>query len=171
MTGAGPRGPGRGEGGGCAAAHFPDAAALTAGGRAAEGYGAAPPASRVLRIALRATALRAAPDPGDRCGPSARQYGQAPACPARGAARPCPGGGRSPGTGKEPRPAPVGKSNGTDVRIVRTKAKITRNRYEEVSTVLGEPRRPLGAAADPAQPDPAHPRPVPPAMDPRAITK
>jgi hypothetical protein len=33
------------------------------------GYGAAPPASRVLRIALRATALRAALDPGDLGGP------------------------------------------------------------------------------------------------------
>jgi hypothetical protein len=41
------------------------------------GYGAAPPASRVLRIALRATALRAALDPGDPCGPAGRKHGQA----------------------------------------------------------------------------------------------
>jgi hypothetical protein len=40
---------------------------ISQAGRA--GYGAAPPASRVLRIALRATALRAALDPGDHCGP------------------------------------------------------------------------------------------------------
>jgi hypothetical protein len=41
---------------------------LISGARRA-GYGAAPPASRVLRIALRATALRAALDPGDLGGP------------------------------------------------------------------------------------------------------
>jgi hypothetical protein len=48
-------------------------------------YGAAPPASRLLRIAG-ATALRAGPDPGDRCGPSARKHGQARPAPrtARG---------------------------------------------------------------------------------------
>jgi hypothetical protein len=40
---------------------------------ARSGYGAAPPASRVLRIALRATALRAALDPGDRYGPAGRK--------------------------------------------------------------------------------------------------
>ena len=39
------------EGGGFAAAHPQKAAALRAGGRAAQGYGAAPPASRLLRIA------------------------------------------------------------------------------------------------------------------------
>ncbi len=61
MTAAGPlRGPQRPEGGGFAAAVFPVRRA---------GYGAAPPASRVLRIALRATALRAALDPGDLGGP------------------------------------------------------------------------------------------------------
>jgi hypothetical protein len=48
------------EGGGFAAAHFRARRA---------GYGAAPPAPRVLRIALRATALRAALGPGDHCGP------------------------------------------------------------------------------------------------------
>ena len=47
------------------------------------GYGAAPPASRVLRIALRATALRAAPDSGDLGGPPGRKQGQARACPSR----------------------------------------------------------------------------------------
>jgi len=45
------RGPGR-EGGGSAAAHFPGkAAAPGRGARAARGYGAAPPASRLLRTA------------------------------------------------------------------------------------------------------------------------
>jgi len=37
------------------------------------GYGAAPPASRVLRIALRATALRAALDAGDLGGPCGQE--------------------------------------------------------------------------------------------------
>ena len=61
------------------------AAARQAGGRAARGYGAAPPASRLLRIAG-ATALRAGLDPGALCDPSARKYGQAqPAPPGRGA--------------------------------------------------------------------------------------
>jgi hypothetical protein len=46
-------------------------AALIAG-RAARAYGAAPPASRLLRIAD-ATALRAGLDPGDLCGPSGRK--------------------------------------------------------------------------------------------------
>jgi hypothetical protein len=54
------RGPDSPEGGGFAAAHLLARRA---------GYGAAPPASRVLRIALRATALRAALDPGDLGGP------------------------------------------------------------------------------------------------------
>ena len=54
------RGPKSAEGGGFAAALFRARRA---------GYGAAPPASRVLRIALRATALRAALDPGDLGGP------------------------------------------------------------------------------------------------------
>jgi len=70
-------------GGGCAAAHLPERRA---------GYGAAPPASRLLRIAD-ATALRAGLDPGDLCGPAGRMHGQAQACPrrTRGApARPAP---------------------------------------------------------------------------------
>ena len=37
-----------------------------------------------------AAALRAGLDPGDLCDPSGRKYGQAPACPAQGAARPEP---------------------------------------------------------------------------------
>ncbi len=57
------------------------------------GYGAAPPASRVLRIALRATALRAALDPGDHCGPlGAGRAGRPRPAPALRAARK-PGGG------------------------------------------------------------------------------
>ena len=73
------------------------AAVHRAGGRAARGYGAAPPASRLLRIAS-ATALRAGLDPGDLCGPSARKYGQAQPAPPDGAARlmsPCPRGTRN----------------------------------------------------------------------------
>ena len=51
------------------------------------GYGPAPPASRLLRIAD-ATALRAGPDPGDLCGPPGRKRGQAmPAPPGRAAHR------------------------------------------------------------------------------------
>jgi hypothetical protein len=67
------RGPKSPEGGGFAAAHFPARRAC---------YGAAPPAPRVLRIALRATALRAALGPGDHCGPWARKSGQARPAPA-----------------------------------------------------------------------------------------
>jgi len=43
-------------------------------------------------------------DPGDHCGPSGRKHGQAPACPALGAARPvspCPAHKRTPGTEDE----------------------------------------------------------------------
>jgi len=58
------------------------------------GYGAAPPASRVLRIALRATALRAALDPGDLGGPwrQEERAGQGPAPPGArlGTQAPCP---------------------------------------------------------------------------------
>jgi len=49
------------EGGGFAAAHLPARRAC---------YGAAPPASTVLRIPLRGTRLRRAVDPGDLCQPS-----------------------------------------------------------------------------------------------------
>jgi len=75
------------EGGGFAAAHLHHKGCrAVAGGRAARGYGAAPPASRLLRTAARRPA--AGPDPGDLCGPSSRKYRQAPACPTQGAARP-----------------------------------------------------------------------------------
>ena len=75
------------EGGGFATAHFPARRAR---------YGAAPPAPRVRRIALRSTALRAALDPGDHYAPGARKTGQAQTCPrdARGAQ---PRRGRAPG--------------------------------------------------------------------------
>ena len=78
------RGPKSAEGGGFAAAHLPARRA---------GYGAAPPASRVLRIALRATALRAALDPGDHCGPWEQEERAGPGLPPRCARRANPGGG------------------------------------------------------------------------------
>jgi hypothetical protein len=73
VTAAGPLPWASGNGGGCAAADL-----LVP----AKGYRAAPPASSVLRIALRATALRAALDPGDLCSPAARGTRAGPACPA-----------------------------------------------------------------------------------------
>ena len=82
MTATSPlRGPKSIEGGGFAAAHFRARRA---------GYGAAPPASRVLRIALRATALRAALDPGDRCGPWGQEERAGPGLPPRYARRETP---------------------------------------------------------------------------------
>ena len=74
-------GQGKDQGGGCAAAALPVPRAR---------YGAAPPASRLLRIAD-ATALRAGLDPGDLCGPSGRKHGQARPAPA---AREAPQGAR-----------------------------------------------------------------------------
>ena len=113
------------EGGGFAAAVLHHrAAAFQAGGRAARGYGAAPPASRLLRTAARRPA--AGPDPGDLCGPSDRKYGQAPACPTpgRGASSgPCPARKRTPGNEMNWR------------SIVRRSREITRIGYEEASTV------------------------------------
>ena len=79
---------------------FPVRCAPVAGGRAAQGYGAAPPASRLLRIACGDDPCGAGLDPGDHCGPSGRKHGQALACPARGAARPvspCPAHKLTPG--------------------------------------------------------------------------
>ena len=72
------RGPKSPKGGGFAAAHFLARRA---------GYGAAPPAPRVLRIALRATALRAALDPGDHCGPRGQEERAGPGLPPRCARR------------------------------------------------------------------------------------
>src|SRR6266853_1939601 len=73
------RGPKSPQGGGFAATHFLARRA---------GYGAAPPAPRVLRIALRATALRAALDPGDLGGPWRQEERSGPGpAPARRAAR------------------------------------------------------------------------------------
>jgi hypothetical protein len=72
------RGPKSTEGGGFAAAHIPARRA---------GYGAAPPAPRVLRIALRATALRAALDPGDHYGPWGQEERAGPGLPTRCAMR------------------------------------------------------------------------------------
>ena len=72
------------EGGGFAAAHLPARRAC---------YGAAPPASRVLRIPLRGTRLRRALDPGDRCGPWEQEERAGPGLPPRCARRAKPGGG------------------------------------------------------------------------------
>ena len=76
------------EGGGCAA---PDnqqmRCAPVAGGVPREGTGPFLRPQGCRRIALRATALRAALDPGDLYGPWAGKSGQAQACPSRGAAR------------------------------------------------------------------------------------
>jgi hypothetical protein len=71
------------QGGGFAAAHLLVRRAW---------YGAAPPASRLLRIAD-ATALRAGLDPGDHYGPSGRKHGQA---------RPAPLGARRTSNGPQP---------------------------------------------------------------------
>ena len=75
------RGPKSAEGGGFAAAHFLARRAC---------YGAAPPAPRVLRIALRATALRAALGPGDHCGPWGQEERAGPGLPRQRAARKTP---------------------------------------------------------------------------------
>jgi hypothetical protein len=72
------RGPKSTEGGGFAAAHLLMRRAC---------YGAAPPAPRVLRIALRATALRAALDPGDHCGPWEQEERAGPGLPPPSARR------------------------------------------------------------------------------------
>ncbi len=72
------RGPKSSEGGGFAAAHFRARRA---------GYGAAPPAPRVLRIALRATALRAALGPGDHYGPWGQEERAGTGLPPRCARR------------------------------------------------------------------------------------
>jgi hypothetical protein len=128
---AGPRGRNQ-EGGGFAATHSRCAAALRPGDAPRRGYRAAPPASRLLRIAACCrAALRDGPagaglEHRSLCGPSGRKHGQAPACPSRIAARPHAGDGRSPLTRE--------KREGTDVQVA-TEAKITRNDYEEVSTV------------------------------------
>ena len=76
------RGPKSPEGGGFAAAH-------PLARRA--GYGAAPPAPRLLRIAC-GDGLRPALTPETTAAPGARKSGQAQACPALRAARK-PGGG------------------------------------------------------------------------------
>ena len=86
-----------------------------------------------------ATALRAGLDPGDHCGPSGRKHGQAPACPApwRGAS----GDQHAHGTddGRQ----------GTHLNwrsILAKSGKITRIRYEKVSTLPGDCRYAAGKA-------------------------
>ena len=58
----------------------PEGCRARAGGRAAQGYGAAPPASRLLRIAD-ATALRAGLDPGDPLRPLRQEIRAGPSLP------------------------------------------------------------------------------------------
>jgi len=72
------------EGGGFAAAHFRARRAC---------YGAASPASTVLRIPLRGTRLRRAADPGDHCGPWGQEERAGPGLPPRCARRAQPRGG------------------------------------------------------------------------------
>ena len=81
------RGPKSPEGGGFAAAHLRARRA---------GYGAAPPAPRLLRIAC-GDGLRPALTPETTAAPGARKSGQAQACPraARGAQDPAVAGHRS----------------------------------------------------------------------------
>jgi hypothetical protein len=79
------RGPESSEGGGFAATHLPARRAC---------YGAAPPASTVLRIPLRGTRLRRAVDPGDRCGPWEQEERAGPGQPPALRAARKPGGGR-----------------------------------------------------------------------------
>jgi len=59
---------------------------------------AAPPAPRVLCIALRATALRAALGPGDHCGPWGQEERAGPGLPRRCARRATPPVPRVPDT-------------------------------------------------------------------------
>src|SRR5512146_882465 len=142
MTAARPVRARRGEGGGFAAAYSWCAARRRPGDAPREGYGAAPPASRLLRTALRAAALRAGPDPGDLRGPARRKDRPAPACPSGSAARPCPGDGHA---------LLLLTADGNRCSISQQTAKITRNRFEEVSTISGEPHRPPHSrAAGPA---------------------
>jgi len=58
-----------------------------------------------------------------------------------GAARPRAGDRRSLPAREKALLLTAGEAEGTDVRAAETEAKITRNRYEEVSTVSGESRR------------------------------
>ena len=80
-----------------------------------------------------ATAQRAGLDPGDHCGPSARRYGQAPACPApwRGAS----GDPHAHGTYDGRKDTQLNWRS-----ILARSGKITRIRYEEVSTLSGDCR-------------------------------
>ena len=117
------RGPGP-EGGGFAAAHLHHrAAAFQAGGRAARGYGAAPPASSpsVAAGQPRTVQLPGTPtredslDPGTSATPQAGSTGQGPACPALGAARP------------EPLPGEHGRTPGNEVSLAFDTQKKRRN--------------------------------------------
>jgi len=98
-----------------------------------EGTGPPPPAARVLRIALRATALRAALAPGASGGPAGQQSGQ-----PQGAAPDAGRGALPPGAGT-PAPSPYAHRNGGILAedshdgpqaytcsIMRTGRKITR---------------------------------------------
>jgi hypothetical protein len=102
------------EGGGFAAAHYP--------ARAAQATGPLRPI-RVLRIALRATALRAALDPGDLMGPLAAGRAGRPVClrPARGAQTPR-WQSRRTSRGAGPAPVPKRCSNVSAISCTRPSA-------------------------------------------------
>jgi hypothetical protein len=129
--------------GSCAAQDWKEAASppLTCGQEAAtpglgdaprEGTG--PPLQPGCCASPAATALRAGLDPGDHCGPSDRRYGQAPAGPAQR-------------RGASGDPHAHGANDGRQVTYVNWRSilaksgKITRTRYEEVSTLAGDCQR------------------------------
>jgi hypothetical protein len=104
------RGPKSSEGGGFAAAHLLARRAC---------YGAAPPASRVLRIALRATAPAGLPlTPETTAAPGSRKSGQARPAPALRAAR-------KPGLWRGHRTKPNVRTQVNWRSIVARKRKIT----------------------------------------------
>jgi hypothetical protein len=130
VTAVCPRGPGRTAGGGFAAAHSRRAARRRPEDTPSQGYGAAPPASRLLRIAL-----RAGPDPGDLGCHSGRRYGQAPVCPVRSG-----GPGQGAGCGPLTREnVAIRVSGKACVRAGGSEAKITRIALRKSPQFQGNP--------------------------------
>jgi hypothetical protein len=112
------------EGGGCAAAHCPDAPRRLRGRP-----------SGVQGAAHRADARRpaAALDPGASAAPGGRKSGQARACPAGRAAQ-------------DPAPSDASENGLVFDKVSRTK--ITRMHYEEVSTLPGDCQAPVTPAIE-----------------------